>query len=237
MKYNFSILSKVWLKASIRDPGQFFRKRSICECSVCNYKGFFVTAKKKHFHPPFRCPNCESRPRDRQITLWLNEKKISLKEKKIIHFAPEWPLFRKLKYQPHYVGGDIIKRRNSNCILDITSINFEDNYFDLLICNHVLEHVVQDTLAMKECFRVMKKGSVGIFTVPISSDKKTWTPPSNMPRQEVERICGWDHKRIYGQDFEKKLNDVGFKVKKYKPSLEKQKLHGLIDENVYIAKK
>ena len=90
---------------------------------------------------------------------------------------------------------------------------------------------------MKECFRVMKKGSFGIFTVPISSDKETWTPPLNMTRQEVERICGWDHKRIYGQDFEKKLNDVGFKVKKYKPSLEKQKLHGLIDENIYIAKK
>ena len=68
--------------------------------------------------------------------------------------------FRKLRYQPHYVGGDIIKRRNSNCILDITSINFKDNYFDLLICNHVLEHVVQDTLAMKECYRVMKKGQL-----------------------------------------------------------------------------
>ena len=91
MKYNFPILFKVWLKATIRDPGQYFRKRNICYCSVCNYKGFFVTARKRHFHPPFRCPNCESRPRDRQIALWLNEKKIPLKEKKIIHFAPEWP--------------------------------------------------------------------------------------------------------------------------------------------------
>ena len=237
MKYNFPILFKVWLKATIRDPGQYFRKRNICYCSVCNYKGFFVTARKRHFHPPFRCPNCESRPRDRQIALWLNEKKIPLKEKKIIHFAPEWPLFRKLKNEPHYIGGDIIKRRNSNCILDITSINFEDNYFDLLICNHVLEHVVHDNIAMKECFRVMRKGSYGIFTVPISSDLKTWIPPSTMPKSEVERICGWDHKRIYGKDFAKKLSQVGFIVKKYRPTLNKQNLYGLIDEDVYIAKK
>ena len=90
---------------------------------------------------------------------------------------------------------------------------------------------------MKECFRVMKKGSYGIFTVPISSDIKTWIPPSTMPKSEVERICGWDHKRIYGKDFAKKLSQVGFIVKKYRPTINKQKLYRLIDEDVYIAKK
>ena len=63
---------------------------------------------------------------------------LSFDGKNILHIAPEWPLFRQLKAEPGYVGGDIQKRRNANSIVDVTSINFEQNHFDFLICNHVM---------------------------------------------------------------------------------------------------
>ncbi len=147
---------KVWLRAFVRDAGQFFRVRDICKCSFCGYEGYFATARKGHVHPAFRCPNCESRPRDRNIALFFEKKRISLLGKKVLHIAPEWPLFRMLRNEPGYVGGDVQKRRNANAIIDITAIGYKENHFDYLICNHVLEHVAEDKIAMEECYRVLK---------------------------------------------------------------------------------
>jgi len=100
-----------------------------------------VTARRGYIHGPFRCPNCESRPRDRNIALFFQKNALSFDGKSILHIAPEWPLFRQLKAEPGYVGGDIQKRRNANSIVDVTSINFEQNHFDFLICKNVLENV------------------------------------------------------------------------------------------------
>jgi len=65
---------KLWLRVLVRDPKQFVRNRDICECSSCGYKGFFATARKGHVHAAFRCPNCESRPRDRNIALFFKKR-------------------------------------------------------------------------------------------------------------------------------------------------------------------
>jgi hypothetical protein len=71
MKHNYPIQIKVFLRAVVRDPKQFFSTRDACECSCCGYVGRFVTARKGHPHKSFRCPNCESRPRDRSVALFL----------------------------------------------------------------------------------------------------------------------------------------------------------------------
>ena len=75
---------------------------------------------------------------------------LSFENKRILHFAPEWPLFRKLRRQPGYVGGDILTRRNATAYVDTTDINFPNDSFDLPICNHVLEHVKDDGRGMRE---------------------------------------------------------------------------------------
>ena len=157
-KNNWLIQLKVWLRALVRDPKQFVRNRDFCECSSCGYRGFFATARKGHVHAAFRCPNCESRPRDRNIALFFQKNALSFDGKSILHITPEWPLFRQLKAEPGYVGGDIQKRRNASSIVDITSINFDSNHFDFFICNHVMEHVQDDKKAMEECYRVLKNG-------------------------------------------------------------------------------
>lgn len=236
MSLNWKVLAEEWLRGTLRDPGQHFRKRIRRYCPCCGYEGYFVTAKR-NIGPDFRCPNCSSRPRDRQIAMWLQANNINLSGKNILHFAPEWPLFRQLNGRPGYVGGDIQKRRNANAIVNIENIDFPENHFDIVICNHVLEHVIDDQKAMRETFRVMRPGGFGIFSVPMSKDADTWEPSKGMSVEEVEKICGWDHKRLYGQDFGNKLEQVGFHVKPFNANAEQQSQSAILDETIFIATK
>ena len=155
----------------------------------------------------------------------------------MLHFAPEWPLFRLYRREPGYVGGDLIRRRNANAIVDITRIDFPDDYFDYLLCNHVLEHVPQDRKAMEESFRVMKPGSLGIFTVPLSRRFETWEPPAEMSVAEVERRVGWDHKRLYGLDLCDKLRSVGFEVTTTHSTESENSRHRLFGETLFVVRK
>lgn len=231
-----AIRLKVWAKAALRDPGQFFRTAELLTCPCCGYVGRFATGKRKD-RIATRCPNCESKPRDRQIYLFLRNSGIDFRGAKVLHFAPEWPLFRMFRGEPGYVGGDIIRRRNANAIVDITRIEFPDDYFDYLLCNHVLEHVPQDRKAMEECFRVMKPGALGVFTVPQSGRFETWEPPAGMSVSEIERRVGWDHKRLYGLDLADKLRAVGFDVSTSHSGEPENSRCRLFGETLFVVRK
>lgn len=200
----------------------------------------------------FRCPSCASRPRDRQIGLICERLNVSFKGKDILHFAPESWLFRMLKNQPGYVGGDIQKRRKANAIIDITRLDFPDASFDLLICNHVLEHVPDDRKAISECRRVLRDDGLAIFSVPINfhgpapagfsgardfDRLQTWEPPADMPEDEVYEITGWDHKRTYGLDFVDRLRAVGLDARIVVFDAEAQEKYRLLDEPIFLAAK
>lgn len=198
---NWPVFVKEWARSSLRDPGQHFERRSKRNCPCCGFEGLFVSAKW-HKGPEMRCPNCASRPRDRFLALIFQETGCELNGKQILHFAPEAWLFRKLKDNPYYVGGDIVKRRKANAIVDITNMSSPDDYFDYLICNHVLEHVSDHLKAMRECVRVLRPDGIAFFSVPLDTEKaKTWFPPEGASTAEVNRMCGRDHKRLYGRDF------------------------------------
>ena len=63
------------------------------------------------------------------------------------------------------------------------------------------------------------------------------TPPADMPKGKVERVCGWDHVRLYGLDFNRKLEDVGFNVRPITYDGDVRELHGLLEEPIYLAMK
>ena len=202
--------AKNWVRGTIRDPHQILRKATPRECPVCGFRGKFISAGGRQ---EARWPNCASKERDRFFQLHLSKSGLDVRNKKILHFSPERPFWRKWRGLPGYVSGDIKRNRVANTAVDITKIQFPDEHFDVLICHHVLEHVKDDMKGMRECHRVLKRGGVAYFSVPINEvTKVTFEPPPEMPLEEVERICGWDHKRIYGYDFADRLRSAGFDI-------------------------
>lgn len=234
---SFIDLSQEWIRGAWRDPVQFFqvRKKRLCPC--CDYTGAFVSAKKRGSRE-FRCPNCKSRPRDRQIGLILSRSGLDFKDKAILHFAPEWWLFLRLRHMNNYVGGDIISRRNANAKVDITNIQYPDDCFDFIICNHVLEHVPDETSAIQECVRTLKPSGIAIFTIPIVNwREKTWEPPSSMSKVEIEKICGWDHKRLYGMDVAARFEQFGLATRICRFGDKDTEACRLFDEPVFLCSK
>lgn len=224
---------KEWLHSIKRDPGQLFRRKQKSRCTCCHYQGAFVSLRKSERADDRekRCPNCSSRPRDRLLAYLMAEGGISLKGKHILHFSPEPNLFRKLQAEPNYISGDIKKNKYARYEVDVTAIPYPDQHFDVIICNHVMEHVPDHHKGFQECFRVLKDDGVAFFSVPFYDDREeTWYPPADMPKAEVDRICGLDHRRLYGRDFASIVATSGFKVEKCHLSPQKTALHR-IDEN------
>jgi SAM-dependent methyltransferase len=133
--------------------------------------------------------------------------------KRILHFAPEWPLYCRLKDEAGYVGGDIIHRRNADAVVDTAAIDSDDTSYDVLICNYALEHVPDHLKAILEYHRVLREDGIAFFSVPLDASRaQTWYPPDGMLKKEVEEICRWDHKRLYGRDLTSLLESSGFAV-------------------------
>ena len=98
---------------------------------------------------------------------------------------------------------------------DILDLPFEDNTFDLIFCNHVLEHIEDDAKAMSELYRVMKPGGMGIFQIPQEIEReKTFEDFSiTSPEERAKHFGQYDHVRVYGRDYFDRLRKAGFTVK------------------------
>ena len=161
-------------------------------------------------------PSTLSLERHRLLWLYLERKTDFFDTNyKVLHFAPEQAFhkrFRKLK-NLDYTTTDL-NSPLADVKADICQLPFEDESFDVVLCNHVLEHIPDDTRAMHELFRVMRKGGWGIFQVPQDLQRKqTLEDPTITDKRERARIFGqYDHVRVYGQDYFDKLRSIGFTV-------------------------
>ncbi|WP_308990591.1 class I SAM-dependent methyltransferase [Mariniflexile litorale] len=161
-------------------------------------------------------PSTLSLERHRLLWLYLkNETNFFSAEKKVLHFAPEQcylKRFRNLK-NLDYTTTDLLSPI-ADVKADICNLPFNDNTYDVILCNHVLEHIPNDTKAMQELFRVMKVGGMGIFQIPQDlSREKTFEDNSITDKKERAKIFGqYDHVRVYGRDYFDKLRSIGFKV-------------------------
>ena len=163
-------------------------------------------------------PSTLSLERHRLMWLFLkNETSFFTSNKKLktLHIAPEQCFLKIFKTQKNldYITSDL-ESPIADVKADICNLPFQDNSFDVIFCNHVLEHIPNDTKAMQELFRVLKKGGFGIFQIPQDiSREKTFEDAYITDKIERTKIFGqYDHVRVYGRDYFNKLRSVGFAV-------------------------
>ncbi|WP_108868137.1 class I SAM-dependent methyltransferase [Aquimarina aquimarini] len=155
---------------------------------------------------------------ERHRLLWLflkNETDFFTSPAQVLHFAPEQAFYKKfrnlknLKYTTTDLNSPL-----ADIKADICNLPFEDNKYDIIFCNHVLEHIPDDTKAMQELLRVLKPGGMAILQIPQDlSRATTFEDDTITDRKERARIFGqYDHVRVYGRDYFEKLRSIGFKV-------------------------
>ena len=133
--------------------------------------------------------------------------------KRLLHFAPESRLERKLREIPNldYLSADLDGER-AMVAADIRDIPYPADSFDAIYCSHVLEHVVEDRVAMREMHRVLRPGGWALVLVPIVGDH-TFEDPTATTREARLRVFGQaDHVRQYGRDIVDRLRDAGFRA-------------------------
>ena len=150
-----------------------------------------------------------------------NTKRIKLRDAetnsalKVLHFAPEQAFYKLFRNQKNleYTTTDLFSPL-ADVKADICDLPFEDNQYDVILCNHVLEHIPDDTKAMQELYRILKPGGMAILQIPQDlSRATTFADDSITDQKERAKIFGqYDHVRIYGRDYFDKLRSIGFKV-------------------------
>ena len=191
------------------------------ECPVCgsHYRRFmpygYVTSREDAL-----CPHCLSLERHRMIWLWLKESSNLFDGfPRLLHIAPEVSLMRHFKRHyrdnKNYITADL-ESPLADLHFDVQNIPLEDESMDVIICNHLLEHVEDDRRAMAELYRILKCGGWGIMLVPEERGRATTFEDDTITDpEERTRIFGqYDHRRIYGRDYDERLTTAGFRVKR-----------------------
>ena len=166
--------------------------------------------------PNVLSPSTLSLERHRLLWLYLKqETDFFSASKKVLHFAPEQCFYKKFRAMKNlnYTTTDLLSPL-ADVKADICDLPFKDNEFDFILCNHVLEHIPNDTKAMQELYRVLNKGGMAILQIPQDLKRATTFEDNSITdRKERAKIFGqYDHVRIYGIDYFDKLRSIGFNV-------------------------
>ena len=218
------------------------------ECPVCQ-KHFrtFLPYGYVNQRENVLCPYDLTLERHRLMWLYLKNESVFFTKSNldVLHIAPEQCFYKLFKNQKNinYLTGDL-ESPLADLHFDLHNIPLEENKFDVVFCNHVLEHVTDAKKCMSELYRVMKPGGFGIFQVPQDfTREKTYEDPSIISPEEREKhFWQYDHVRLFGLDYPEWLRSVGFKVEEYKAQenfnqqqFERYRL--MKKENLYIARK
>jgi len=194
---------------------QFTNRGNAVECPVCNsHYSKFLSYGYSIVRKNALCPKCLSLERHRLIWLYLkNKTKFFEQQMKVLHIAPEQSFEERFKNMPNleYITADL-ESPLADYKCDVQAMPFAENEFDVVFCNHVLEHVDDDAKAMSEILRVMKPGAFAILLVPIDfSRKETYEDPTiTSPQDRKKHFLQYDHKRLYGLDYIDRLKKAGF---------------------------
>jgi hypothetical protein len=222
-----------------------FYKGNKVECPVCQSKFKVFLPYGRQSRSNALCPNCLSLERHRLMWLYLQRETTFFTEKgKLLHIAPEHCFidrFEKLQ-NLDYITADI-ESPLAKVKMDAHDIPFEEASFDMVFCNHVLEHVDDDHQVLSEIYRVLNPGGWGILQIPLFFPlaEKTIEDPSIKDPKIREQLFGQDdHVRKYGLDYVDRLKAVGFTVyDNFTSKLSKEELHkfGIMESEILFTVK
>lgn len=180
-------------------------------CPLCDWTGFQFLPNKQG--PLFRfealCPQCGSAERHRLVYVLL-EREMRRHYDSVLHFAPE-PLIEKWLRQKtdRYISADLSDRAMHQ--VDIQNLPYEDKSFSLIWCSHVLEHIPDDRLAMRELRRVLTDDGIAVVQVPLWG-KVTVEDDLTVP-ERVRHYYQADHLRRYGRDITDRFEAEGLSLR------------------------
>lgn len=177
--------------------------------------------RRFHGRPDARCPRCGALERHRTLWLFLRDDfGVERLRGQMLHVAPEVVFERKFASLPSldYVRGDLAPQRPGIRRLDVTAIDFPNDSFDLIVINHVLEHVPDDRRAIDELRRVLRPTGVAIMQHPRDETMAaTYEDSSITAKADRRQHFGQaDHVRVYGRDFFDRLRAGGFNVETHR---------------------
>lgn len=192
------------------------------ECPVCerSFSKFLSYGSDIAHRDNVLCPYDLTLERHRLMWLYLKDHTdfFTANNLEVLHIAPEqcfYSTFRKQK-NLKYLTGDLVSPL-ADLHFDLHQIPLEDNKFDVVFCNHVLEHVEDALQCMKELYRVMKPGGWGIMQVPQDFSRDTTYEDSSITSPEEREKHFWqkDHVRLFGKDYPDWLRKAGFTVAEF----------------------
>ena len=203
-------------------------------CPVCGHRGAFSPVR---FKPAIWCPGCDSRPRHRLLKLWMDREMRLAPGARVLHFAAEpWVRAEMTARGAVYETADINARFDR--VLDIEAIDLPGGSREMILANHVLEHV-DDRAALGEIARVLSPGGRAVLTVPLVEG---WDETDEDPTLDGEgralRYGDADHRRLYGRDFRDRVRAAGLILREYaavEPDIRAHALHR--GERIFIGAK
>ena len=195
------------------------------ECPVCGHKGIDFIPFPNIIHKEVICPTCHCHERQRALWLYFQKNKNLINDgTRILHFAPEKQfkeLFTSKDTEYHTADFNPGDYADADEKIDIQDIPYDDNYFDLILCSHVLEHVPDDMRALRELRRVLKPQGIALIMVPMNGvsynlpydEFKTLEKDEyNTPELREKHYGQFDHLRLYGADFKQRIFESGFEL-------------------------
>ncbi|MEM9145586.1 MAG: methyltransferase domain-containing protein [Pseudomonadota bacterium] len=205
-----------------------------CLCPICGYQGRFAPVRHK---PSIWCPQCDSRPRHRLLKLWFDRGLRLAEGASVLHFAAEsWVRVDLEQRGARYRSADITDQFDLQ--LDMTTIELPEASVDMVIANHVLEHV-DDAKALAEIHRILRPGGQALLTVPmVEGWDETYEDASLDKVLRTRRYGDPDHLRFYGQDLRDRIRAAGFTLSEFaatEPDVSTHALHR--GERIFIGTK
>lgn len=180
------------------------------QCSICNTNLKQFVVLQSH---DLLCPACGSLSRTRRLHQLLFE--LGVLKGNVLHFSPSRSLYRNFKKMPvmNYFSSDFEGEFMADYHFDITKIETKDNFFDTIICYHILEHIENDQKAMGELFRVLKPTGICLIQTPFKDGDIYENPHITSKIDRLKHFGQSDHVRVYSvEGLKGRLENAGFKV-------------------------